>query len=61
MAKQKPDFGEGIKAITGVFLARDEKKDDTNLNLWAYTFTNPYDITSITLLKSTRYILKKEE
>jgi len=32
-------------------------KENDILKLWAYTFENPLDITTIKFLKSTSYIL----
>ncbi|MCL2062851.1 MAG: hypothetical protein FWG98_00565 [Candidatus Cloacimonetes bacterium] len=60
IANKKPNFEGKIKDITCVYLIRDEKEDDLILKFWAYTFINPYDITSIKLIKSVAYKLIKE-
>lgn len=48
-----------IKNIYGVYVVKAIEEDVTNLKLWAYTFENPLDITSIKFIKSTNYQLKK--
>lgn len=46
-----------IKKIYGVYVVREKSKTGDNLKLWAYTFSTPYDMTSIKLIKSTSYKL----
>jgi hypothetical protein len=46
-----------IKNILGVYVVKTISKGITNLKMWAYTFENPLDITSIKLVKSACYQL----
>ena len=46
-----------IKEIYCVYLVREKNKTGDIIKLWAYTFTNPKDITSIKLVKSHSYKL----
>jgi hypothetical protein len=57
MAKQIPEIDGKIKEIICVYLVRRSIKKVQHLNLWAYTFENPLDITSIKFLKSRCYKL----
>ncbi|MDO8524256.1 MAG: hypothetical protein Q7R99_01345 [bacterium] len=56
-AKQKPELKTKIKEIVCIYVVRERQKGFDALNLYAYTFTNPQDITSIKFLKSVRYNL----
>ena len=60
LASQRPEMIDKIKDITCVFLVRQNIKEDIILKLWAYTFTDPLDITSIKLKKPTAYRLDRE-
>lgn len=57
--KQKPEMFQKIKEIICVYVVKNIEEDITKLRLWAYSFSKPYDITSIKFLKSTCYLLKK--
>ena len=46
-----------IKEIYGVYVVKTVEKGITHLKLWAYTFSNPLDITSINFVKSACYKL----
>lgn len=50
-----------IKEIYGIYVVRntDDNGNDV-LSLWQYTFKNPLDITSISMVKSRKYILIKD-
>jgi hypothetical protein len=56
-AKQKPELEAKIKEIVCIYVVREKQEKFDVLNLYAYTFTNPRDITSIKFLKSIRYNL----
>ena len=56
-AKQKPELKTKIKEIVCIYVVREKQKGFDTLNLYAYIFTNPQDITSIKFLKSVRYNL----
>lgn len=56
-ANQSSQLEGTIKQIFGVYVVKTIEDSITNLKLWAYTFENPLDITSIKLLKSTCYQL----
>lgn len=50
-----------IKEIYGIYVVRNkDNKGNSVLSLWQYTFNNPLDITSISLIKARKYILIKE-
>ncbi len=59
-AKKDIDINKKLKKIICVYLVRTVKEDINYLNLWAYTFSNPYDISTIKLLKSATYKLIKQ-
>lgn len=46
-----------IKNIFGVYVVRERSDKENVLKLWAYTFSNPHDITSIKFVKSASYKL----
>ncbi len=56
-ANQHSEIQGKISAIYGVYVVKTIESGVTNLNTWAYTFTNPLDITSIQLVKSACYQL----
>ncbi len=56
-AKQLSEIQGKIEKIICVYLVRQKIKKVQHINLWAYTFENPLDITSIKLLKSVCYKL----
>lgn len=56
-ANQREDFGGQIKDIVCVYVVKSIENKVTYLKLWAYTFDNHKDITSIRFLKSTCYKL----
>jgi hypothetical protein len=56
-ANEKEEIKGRIKDIICVYVVHEKVKQDSILNLWAYTFTNPLDITTIKLIKSATYKL----
>ena len=46
-----------IKKIVCVYVVHQKNKGNNKIFLWLYTFENPFDVKSITLLKSTEYNL----
>lgn len=46
-----------IKGIKCIYVIRSRENKTTKLKLWAYTFDNPFDITSIKFVNSTCYNL----
>jgi hypothetical protein len=57
--KAKNDLKEKIKEIICVYVVCEKGKQFDTLKLWAYTFVNPLDITTIKLVKSADYKLIK--
>lgn len=57
--KQKPEMSRKVKEIICTYVVKNIEEEITKLRLWAYTFENPTDITSIKFIKSACYILKK--
>jgi hypothetical protein len=57
-ANQISEIKGKIKNIYGVYVVRNTEHGITNLKIWAYTFENPLDITSIKFVKSACYQLK---
>ena len=51
-ANNETDLKGKIKEIICVYVVREKGKENETLKLWAYTFTNPLDITTIKLIKS---------
>ncbi|TAH18417.1 MAG: hypothetical protein EAZ08_11720 [Cytophagales bacterium] len=56
-ANQLSDIQGKIKEIFGVYVVKTIENGITNLKIWAYTFENPLDITSIKFVKSVCYQL----
>ncbi len=56
-ANQLPEINGRIKQIYSVYVVKSIENKVTNLKMWAYTFTNPLDISSIQLIKSACYQL----
>ena len=56
-ANQQPTLKGRVKEIFGVYVVRESTKSGDILKLWAYTFINPLDITTIKLVKSATYNL----
>jgi len=56
--KQKELEGK-IKKIYCVYVVREKGKENDTVKLWAYTFENPLDITTIKFIKSASYKLIK--
>jgi hypothetical protein len=56
-ANQLSELQGKIKEIYGVYVVRTIENGLTNLKIWAYTFENPLDITSIKFVKSACYQL----
>jgi hypothetical protein len=48
-----------IKEINCCYLLREKKKDGSKIKIYKYTFENPYDMSSIKLLKNAQYNLVK--
>lgn len=60
-ANQQDTIKGKIKEIYGVYVVREKSKIGDILKLWAYTFKNPLDITTIKFVKSTAYKLINKE
>jgi hypothetical protein len=58
LAKEK--IGAHIKSITGVYLTQ-QRNAPHLLNLWAYTFSQPKEMTSLHLIKSATYTLVESD
>lgn len=56
-ANQNTELKGKIKNIFCVYVVREKLKTHETIKLWAYTFKNPLDITSINLIKSASYEL----
>ena len=56
-ANKEKDLRGKIKNIICVYVVREKGKKHDTLKLWAYTFINPLDITTIKLIKSAEYKL----
>ncbi|MBS1536834.1 MAG: hypothetical protein JST20_03695 [Bacteroidetes bacterium] len=56
-ANKKTELKDKIKEIFCVYVVREKSKTHDTLKLWAYTFTNPFDITTIKFIKSASYKL----
>jgi len=61
IANQQDTLNGKIKEIFGVYVIREKSITGDILRLWAYTFTNPFDITSIKSIKSVAYKLIQEK
>jgi hypothetical protein len=51
------ELKDKIKAIYCVYVVREKGKENDTIKLWAYTFENPLDITTIKFIKSASYRL----
>ena len=58
-ANKETDLKGKIKKIICVYVVCEKNKQFDTLKLWAYTFDNPLDITTIKLIKSAAYKLIK--
>lgn len=58
-AKQDKTINNQLKEIISVYLVRTVETGVNKINLWAYTFSTPLDITSIKYIKSASYKLIK--
>jgi hypothetical protein len=56
-ANKEKDLKGKIKKIICVYVVCEKGKQYDTLKLWAYTFSNPLDITTIKLIKSAAYKL----
>ncbi len=56
-ANQQEELKDKIKNIYCVYVVREKVEQYDLIKLWAYTFNNPLDITSITFIKSCSYKL----
>jgi len=56
-AKSVIGVGDKIKEVVCVYVVRRKENQQSVLSLWAYTFSDIYDITSIQLIKSIGYRL----
>lgn len=56
-ANKKTELKGKIKDIFCVYVVREKSKTHDTIKLWAYTFENPLDITSIKFIKSCSYKL----
>ena len=51
------ELKDRIKNIFSVYVVRENENNFDNIKLWAYTFEDPFDITSIKFVKSSQYKL----
>ncbi|MDR0812213.1 MAG: hypothetical protein LBN23_08115 [Paludibacter sp.] len=58
-ANENTELKGKIKDIFSVYVVREKGKENDTLKLWAYTFENPLDITTIKFIKSASYKLIK--
>ena len=56
-ANQHQKLNGKVKNIYGIYVVREKTTTGDLLKLWAYTFSKPYDITSLKLIKSSAYKL----
>jgi hypothetical protein len=56
-ANKKTELKGKIKEIYCVYVVREKSKTHDTIKLWAYTFANPLDITTIKFIKSASYKL----
>ncbi|MCS6993373.1 MAG: hypothetical protein N2117_00585 [Anaerolineales bacterium] len=59
-AKTEFGLGEKIREIIGVYVVRRKEQGISVLSLWAYSFDEPLDMTSIRLLRSRTYRLERK-
>jgi len=60
-ANKKTELKGKIRKIYCVYVVREKTKTHHTIKLWAYTFSNPLDITSIKFIKSAAYKLINEQ
>jgi hypothetical protein len=58
-ANKQNELKGKIKNIYSVYVVREKGKENDTIKLWAYTFENPLDITTIKFIKSASYKLIK--
>jgi hypothetical protein len=58
-ANKNAELKGKIKNIFSAYVVREKDKENETLKLWAYTFENPLDITTIKFIKSAAYKLIK--
>jgi hypothetical protein len=58
-ANKQTELKGKIKNIYSVYVVREKGKENDTIKLWAYTFENPLDITTIKFIKSVSYKLIK--
>ncbi|MDR3329524.1 MAG: hypothetical protein LBS63_05410 [Prevotellaceae bacterium] len=56
-ANKQTELQGKIKNIFSVYVVREKCKENDIIKLWAYTFENPFDITTIKFIKSVAYKL----
>jgi hypothetical protein len=56
-ANKQSELKGKIKNIYCVYVVREKSKENDIIKLWAYTFENPLDITTIKFIKSAAYKL----
>jgi len=56
-ANKQTELKGKIKNIFCVYVVREREKENDIIKLWAYTFENPLDITTIKFIKSASYKL----
>lgn len=59
-ANKKTELKGKIKEIFCIYVVREKSNPNDIIKMWAYTFDNPLDITSIKFIKSCEYILVNE-
>jgi len=57
MANKRTELKGKIQEIICVYVVRENINKFDNIKLWAYTFKNPIDLTTINYIKSCSYIL----
>ena len=60
-ANQEEEIKGEIKEIICVYVVREKFKTEDTLKLWAYTFKDPFDISTIKFIKSASYKLISQE
>ncbi|MCL2038993.1 MAG: hypothetical protein FWG85_01020 [Bacteroidetes bacterium] len=56
-ANKSTELKEKINKISCVYVVRESNNENDTIKLWAYTFENPLDITTIKFVKSVAYKL----
>ncbi|MDR1973264.1 MAG: hypothetical protein LBQ31_01165 [Bacteroidales bacterium] len=59
-ANKQTELKGKIKSIYGIYVVRERIKENDVIKLWAYTFENPTDMTTIKFVKSASYKLINE-